>query len=170
MLVAFATIRGAASLNFATTPSGNNVLVVRSTGSTTANLDEYLPTTTTQAAAQQSLAVTGCNIATSLDQVYASATGNHYYAVFPCGLSSTTSRVIARVSSTGVVDVTTAYSSSTATYLPRGAASLDGVQIYSSDGHGISTGTLGSTFPAAITTADYYYGSAVGVFSGACGQ
>ena len=155
-----------AAVNFANTLGPGNVIVVRSTGATTANLDEFLSTTASQSAYVQTLSVTGCNTATTLDSVYASPSTNGYYAVFPCGLSSTTSRVIARVSSTGAVDTSTTYSSSTASYLPRGAATSDGSQMSSSDAHGITIGTFGTNFGSATTTSDFYYGSAVGTFSG----
>ena len=160
----------AAAVNFTSALGPNNVLVVRSVGATTASLDEFLSTTTNQAAPVQTLNVTNCNIATTPVTVYASPSVNGAYAVFPCGLSGGSLVNVARVSFASSVGLLV--EGYTSTNLPRGAATLDGTYLYASDYGSVYVGTFGSVSLSSASTSKHYFGSAIGSFSGwrdACG-
>ena len=114
---------------FAAPPYWGNILAVRTSGAT-ASVDEFLPSTPNQASYQQTLPVPGCQLAVGASQAYGSNTANGLYALFPCGLTGSVYRYVARISVAGVVDTSTYYTTSNVVYLPRSASSPDGQNIY----------------------------------------
>jgi hypothetical protein len=143
LVAAGAAVASAVSLPAA--PNASNVLVLATYGAT-ATLYEYA-TSGGQAAAVQFVSLTGCNLGTGMNQAYGANSANGAYALFPCGLGTTATRVIARVAPSGYVDLTTSYTSA-GVYLPRGVASPDGGTIYAADGLGIFSGGFGGTLSA----------------------
>lgn len=150
----------AATLSFSSQPSGANIFVVSTSGST-ATLNEFV--TSGPASPTQSLQIPGCNLATSSNQCYGSSSANGLFAFFPCGTTASASRLIVRISSSNVVDTTTNYSG-TSNALPRGVGSLDGNTIYAADNSGIYTGSFGSKLQGPLATYNYF-GTVVGTFA-----
>ena len=94
----------AASVQFAAQPSQLNILLVSATTttSTAAVLNEM--SSSAPAAPVQSLSITGCTIGAVATGIYGSVTLNGYYGLFPCGYTGSATRLIARVTSAGLVD------------------------------------------------------------------
>ena len=88
---------------FHATVGVTDILVVRTNGSATL-LDDYLagPTApTAQTFPQQSVVVANCSLATGANQGYGSMTYDGQFGFFTCGVTTTTTRNIARVSVNG---------------------------------------------------------------------
>ena len=161
-----ATLIGA-TVTFPVVPSATNVLAVRASGaSTTAVVDEYQATTANQAGPLQSVPVPGCVISNALNSVYGSNALNGQFAFFPCGTSASVTHMLVRIDSGGVVDTTTSYNTAGSSYLPRGAASPDGIAVWATDGYGVYAGSYGSTSFTLLSAQDWYFGSTVASFGG----
>ena len=102
LLASLACVARATTFTFGTTPSQSNVLLVSSTGVGNAAVLTELQATT--GASVQSLSLTGCSLGTVANQGYGGLSANGYYALFVCGSTTSTTRFVARVMSTGLVD------------------------------------------------------------------
>jgi hypothetical protein len=91
------------------------------------------------------VSVTGCSLGAAAESGYASISADFTTGLFTCGASGSTARIVARVSIAGAIDLSTTFSTSSSSYLPRGVASPDGVTIFAGDAHGIYRGTNGSS-------------------------
>ena len=106
LLVSFVARAAAQKVTLGSPPSPNNILLVSSTGNTTAaavTLSEFQ--SSTPGAAVQSVGVPGCFLTPIVpQQCYGSVSTNGLYAMFPCGSTTSSTRYIARVTATGLVD------------------------------------------------------------------
>ena len=156
--------RAAAQIRFPNAPAASGVIVLRTAGSTV-SLDEYLPSTPDQPWYAQTVSVTGCSLSTAAFQGYGSNSMDGQFATFGCGLNTVCSRNVARLAYTGDVTVTTAYTTTNCSFLPRGTASVNGSQIYASDNGRIFQGLHAGAL-TAIALGNSYYHSVVYNFSG----
>ena len=117
------------SVAFHSAINPSNILVVRSTG-TYAWVDEYLPATLNQASYVQTIGIPSCLMPQGSGAGYGANSQNGLYALWPCGSTASTNRVIARVGPNGVIDTTTNYQTSSVNYIARSVASPDGLLIY----------------------------------------
>lgn len=115
--------------------AASSILVVRSMGTATAAmLDEYSPTATLQTAPLRSVTLSTCFVGAASGQAYGGTSANGAYALFTCGTATVGTRQIIRVDGSGGIDASTSYTGPSATYLPRGISSLDGLTLYEGDG------------------------------------
>ena len=82
--------------------------------------------------------------------------------VYVCAQGSLTGsiRTIPRIDPTGFIDTTTTYST-TASAIPRGVATLDGINMYAGDGACIWGITYGSNAGTCLNGNYWYYGQQV---------
>lgn len=168
ILTAAALAAGAHALQLPSPPSAAGIFVVKSTASGTAILEEYLAGAPSQWYPLQSLTVTGCALSTAGAQGYGSVAADGTAAVFPCGATGSCARAVARVGASGTVDVTPSgwYTTTTCTFLPRGAATEDGNVTWAADAQAIYRGAF-SAAASAIASGNTYYHALVAVLGGA---
>ena len=148
-------------VSFSSVPTGGNIYVVRSAGSTTAgavvSVDEYVSTTASQSAAVQSVAITGCYLPTGANQAYGSNSADAQFALFTCNTAATptTARLVARLNATQTVDLSTGWTTNAAANAARGVSSADGKLIVVSDPVAVHAVTFGTT----TTIAQEFYSS-----------
>ena len=131
-------------------------MLVISTAGATVTLAEYAPTSF-QSSPVQSVSIPTCSLSLAIQEAYGSNTLDNGYALFPCGLSGATARVVARVAPSGWIDTTTTYTTNNAAYLPRGATSVLGTgTVYIGDEHAPWVGTYGTAITALLSTALWY--------------
>ena len=94
-------------------------------------------------------------------QVYGSTSADGGVAMFSCGTGVNTNRIIGVISPSGAVDTSTVYQARQAQYLPRGVASVDGVNLYAGDGFCIYLIRLGTQTTTDLNCVDWYYGQQV---------
>ena len=115
--------------------------------------------------AQTAVLPATCTLTTAAAHAYGSNSADGGMAVFPCGSQGTCARRIARVYPNGTVDLSTGWTTTTCTYLPRGAAAAGSTTWYAADAR--ATWASGSTFaPFELTSANYYGPQVVARFNG----
>lgn len=142
--------------------AGGSLLVQRSTGSVSF-LDEI--NATTGEARQTARLPTGCYIPPGYNSGLGSTTLNGAYAMFMCSAGST-NRVVARVAPSGTADYTTTLVTTQTAFMPRGAASPDGITaIYGIDARAIwyRSGYGGAL--STLTTLYYYLNARMVTYS-----
>ena len=157
----------AQTLAFGAALTSTSLLVGRAvTGSTTVpvTLDEVPPTV--GAAALQSVTLTPCVVTAGDFEFYGSSSADGRYALFPCGSTANTARLVVRAGAAGDLDASTTYTTQAGrnTFLPRGVASPDGTYIYAGDNYAIFRGPFGGVL-TTLTTTNRYFGQAVANFT-----
>ena len=122
LVACIAICASAATVSLLTAPATGNILII-STNGTGANSSTLLGEFSAVGfgPAVQSVSLTGCVLATSDFASYATLTADGAYALVPCGVISSATRVVVRISSAGVADSSTTYTTGgTYYYSPAG--------------------------------------------------
>ena len=152
-----------ASVGLTNPPSASNVLVLQTTGTgagTTPTLSEF--GTASAGAAVQTAAVVGCTLGTGPSSSFGSMSADGGFGLFPCYGTATTGRDIVRIAPNGTFILKPSYTAAATTYLPRGAASVDGMTgFYGADGDALYYGANGGALSTTISGVEYYYAAMV---------